>query len=50
MLLIDKGDPGGALAYTQRALTVAEKVYGPDNLATKAIAANLEKIGLAKRT
>ena len=49
-LLIDRGDPGGTLACARRALTIDEKVYGPDDLATKAIAANLEKIGLRKQT
>ena len=31
MILNDKGDLDGALRYTQRALTINEKVYGPDH-------------------
>jgi hypothetical protein len=43
-ILQDKGDLEGALKYTQRALTIFEKVYGPDNPSTKVVARNLEGI------
>ena len=44
-----EGDLDGALTYTQRALKIDEKVYGPDNPTTQAVAANLDRIRHTKQ-
>jgi hypothetical protein len=48
-ILQAKGDLDGALTYTQRALKIDEKVYGPDNPTTQAVAANLDRIRHTKQ-
>ena len=42
-----RGDLDGALKYTQRALTIFEKSYGPDNPTTKTVVSNVAAIELA---
>ena len=49
LTLLAKGDLDGALTYTQRALKIDEKVYGPDNPTTKAVAANLDRMRHTKQ-
>ena len=48
MVLHSKGDLDGALRYSQRALQIDEKVYGPDNPQVAISANNIGTILLTK--
>jgi len=43
-ILKDQGDLVGALSYSQRALVLYQRFYGPDHPSTKKAAAHVEEI------